>query len=96
MLDGQKEVYSNYFTRFQEELNIDNECEATIPKFEEIRAHVTSLVDLAEIESYLAKVVKQKEAWKAASVEVRTLGKASTKLSLFVSQSLTLLCPHHS
>lgn len=71
---GQKDIYSNYYTRFQEELNIDNENEANIPKFEEIRAHVTSSEDLAEIETYLAKIVKQKEAWKAASVEVRTLG----------------------
>lgn len=74
VLVGQKDIYANYYTRFQEELSIDNENEANIPKFEDIRAHVTATEDLAEIETYLAKIVKQKEAWKAASAEVRTLG----------------------
>lgn len=75
VLNGQKDIYANYYSRFQEELSIDNESEANIPKFEEIRSKVTSIEDLSEIETYLARIVKQKEAWKAASVEVRTLGK---------------------
>lgn len=74
VLEGQKDIYANYYTRFQEELAVDNEHEATIPKFAEIQKQVTSIEDLAEIESYLARVVRQKEAWKAASAELRTLG----------------------
>lgn len=75
VLEGQKDIYANYYTRFQEELVVDNEEEATIPKFSEIQKQVTSIEDLSEIEAYLARVVKQKEAWKAASSELRTLGK---------------------
>lgn len=75
VLDGQTSVFVNYYSRFASELKVDNEAEATIPKFDEIRKHVTELEDMNAIESYLARIVKQKEAWKAASVELRTLGR---------------------
>lgn len=76
MLDGQTVVFDNFYSRFVSELQVDNEAEATIPKFDEIRKQVTELEDMEKIENFLAQIVKQKEAWKSASTELRTLGKA--------------------
>lgn len=57
VLEGQKGIFSNYYTRFEEEIHVDNESEANIPKFNEIRDHVSKIDDLAAIENYLSKIV---------------------------------------
>ncbi|EAR94996.1 hypothetical protein TTHERM_00516300 (macronuclear) [Tetrahymena thermophila SB210] len=75
VLESQKSIFRNFYNRFEQEIKIDNEQEANIPKFTEIRDKVSAEEDINQVESYLAQIVHQKEAWNSASVEIRTIGK---------------------
>lgn len=54
VLEGQKSVFRNFYNRFEQEIKIDNEHEANIPKFSEIREKVAAEEDMVKTEAYLA------------------------------------------
>ncbi|EGR27586.1 hypothetical protein IMG5_193860 [Ichthyophthirius multifiliis] len=82
-LDIEYSVLQNHYEKFQNEIQADNEKEANIPKFKDIREQVNNVKgDLTQVEEYLSKIVKQKEQWNKASQDLRTLGQRTLHLNL--------------
>lgn len=50
VLESQKAIFKNFYNRFEQEIKIDNEEEASIPKFSEIRDKVAAEEDMVKIE----------------------------------------------
>jgi len=48
-----------------------------MPKFHEIRNHFSDLKELTDKEEYMVEILRKKQAWKAASTDVRSLGTQS-------------------
>lgn len=60
-----------------QEVKCDPESDASVPKFSQIKAKMLELQTQEEIEEYMRQVLRKKQAWQAASDQMKSLGQRS-------------------
>lgn len=75
VLDQEKSVFKSHYSKYENQVRADKEREAQLDKFTEIKEKVSSMTDPAEIEDYIRDVLRRKQAWEKAGLEIKTLGK---------------------